>query len=197
MSLLPYASLTHRRRAYRSTADVVLLSTQVASGSASITFSSDITSAYGEYIFRWYNFKPNANNVALQFGINATDGADYNDSPITSTFFQCEHRENDDDQAVNYQTSLDRAAASLVQTLDMAVGDGADESGCGVLQIFNPSNTTYVKQFFAQSHVYHTSDYPKRGFIAGYIDDTTAIDDVKFQPGSGTMDGTFKMWGVK
>jgi hypothetical protein len=180
-----------------STADVVLLSSQTADDASTITFSSGITSTYGEYIFRWYNFKPSGNNIALQFGINATDGADYDDSLITSTFFQTEHRENDDDALVGYQTSVDRAQAALVQTLDMGVGDGADESGCGELHIFNPSSTTYVKHFMAQSHVYHTSDYPKCSFVAGYINDTTAIDDVQFKVGSGTFDGKFKMWGVK
>ena len=41
-----------------STGDVVLLSSQTASNSASISFTSDITSTYGEYIFKFYNINP-------------------------------------------------------------------------------------------------------------------------------------------
>ena len=34
-------------------------------------------------------------------------------------------------------------------------------------------------------------------FVAGYINDTTAIDDINFKMSSGDFDGTIKMWGVK
>ena len=182
-----------------ATADVVLLSTQTADDDSTITFSSDITSTYGEYIFRWYNFSPSGNNISLQWSVNATDGADYDDSAITSTHFQAEHHEGDEagGAAVAYQTAVDRAEQTGFFNLDMSVGDGADESGCGELHLFNPASTTYVKHFICKSHVYHTSNYAKCSFVAGYINDTTAIDDVQFKVGSGTFDGKFKMWGVK
>jgi hypothetical protein len=34
-------------------------------------------------------------------------------------------------------------------------------------------------------------------YIGGYINTTTAIDDIKFQMSTGDFDGTIKMWGVK
>ena len=180
-----------------STASVVLLSTQTADGDSTITFSSDITSTYGEYIFRFYSLDASANNSYFQMGINATDGADYNDSPITSTYFRAEHAESGADSAVSYMTGYDRAQASLVQSLTFGLGDGADESCSGELHLFNPASTTYVKHFYSRINVYQTSDYSVDNFVAGYINDTTAIDDVQFKVASGTMDGTFKMWGVK
>ena len=64
MSLLPYASLTHRRRALRSTGDVVLLATNtITSGTTNSAFTSKITSTYSEYIFRFYNVHPATDNV--------------------------------------------------------------------------------------------------------------------------------------
>ena len=123
-------------------ADVVLLSTQTADDDSTITFSSDITSAYGEYIFRWYNFKPSGNNIGLQWSVNATDGADYDDSNITSTHFQAEHHEGDEGggASVAYQTGIDRAETAGFFNLDMGIGEGAVESGCGVLHLFNGSS---------------------------------------------------------
>ena len=44
--------------------DVVLLSTQTASDSASVSFTSGITSTYGVYIFGFYNIHP-ATDAAL------------------------------------------------------------------------------------------------------------------------------------
>ena len=55
-----------------STGDVVLLSTQTASNSASILFTSDITSTYGEYIFKFYNINPATDAASFGFqGNNA------------------------------------------------------------------------------------------------------------------------------
>ena len=39
--------------------DVVLLSTQTASGADEVDFSSGIDSTYKEYIFKFYNLNPN------------------------------------------------------------------------------------------------------------------------------------------
>ena len=52
-----------------STGDVVLLSSQTASNSAALTFNSGITSAYGEYIFKFYNINPaTGSGVNFSFG---------------------------------------------------------------------------------------------------------------------------------
>ena len=59
-----------------STGDVVLLSTQIGTGVDDITFSSKITSTYGEYIFRFYNLNPETNGDEFAFQVNATDGAE-------------------------------------------------------------------------------------------------------------------------
>ena len=70
-----------------STGDVVLLSSQTASSSASITFSSGITSTYGEYIFKFYNMHPSdTSGPELSFQCNATDSTSY-DETITSVSF--------------------------------------------------------------------------------------------------------------
>jgi hypothetical protein len=43
----------------------------------------------------------------------------------------------------------------------------------------------------------HHDDGARNAFIAGYINTTTAIDDIKFLMNSGNLNGTIKMWGVK
>ena len=182
-----------------STGDVVLLSSQTASNSASITFSSGITSTYGEYIFKFYVVGPATDQVSFTFGVNATDGADYNDSAITSTAFRAYHQESGDATALTYEADNDQAQGTAYQNLSYYLGNAADECVAGTLHLFNPSNTTYVKHFYSQLVVQDGSSdsTQQHTFRAGYINDTTAIDDIQFKMSSGNFDGTIKLWGVK
>ena len=96
-----------------------------------------------------------------------------------------------------YEAGEDQAQGTGYQNIALNVGNGADESCAGTLWLFNPSNTTYVKHFYSTIQELHKDDYSMQVFAAGYINDTTAIDDIQFKMSSGNMDGTIKMWGVK
>jgi len=186
-----------------STADVVLLSSQTASNSASITFTGLMTSTYGEYIFKFYNINPATDGVHFSFQVNATDGADYNDSAITSSFFRAVQEQDANPAELAYITNSDLAQSASFQMLTPSgtTGNGSDESLAGELHIFNPASTTYVKHFYARTSSYYSNHPTVEGimdsFAGGYINDTTAIDDIQFKINSGNFDGTIKMWGVK
>ena len=180
-----------------STADVVLINTITATSDSAISFTSGITSTYGEYIFRFYNMNPETDGAEFQFQVNATDGADYNDSAITSTFFRAYHFESGS-PALGYDSSSDLAQGTGFQTLNLDVTNDADGSVAGELHLFNPASTTYVKHFYAQTvHMYNDPSGTFNNFIGGYINDTTAVDDIRFKFSAGDFDGKIKMWGVK
>ena len=180
-----------------STADVVLLSSQTASGDASITFTGLMTSTYGEYIFKFYNCNPATDSQSFSFQVNATDGADFNDSAITSTYFRHQQIEDGSSTLLGYTDDKDQAQGTSFQPMTVGTGSDTDESCAGELHIFNPSSTTYVKHFIATMNEYHSSIYSMNNYIAGYINDTTAIDDIQFKFASGDFEGKIKMWGVK
>ena len=180
-----------------STGDVVLLYDTDHTNATTVSITSGITSTYGEYIFKFYNINPATDNVQFTFQVNATDGADYNDSAITSTFFRAYHSEAGADPDLNYEAAQDQAQGTAFESLAAAIGNGADESCAGELHLFNPSSTTYVKHFYARFSTYYFNDYAMSHFAAGYINDTTAIDDIQFKMSGGNFDGTIKMWGVK
>ncbi len=180
-----------------STADVVLLSSQTADGDTSITFTGLMTSTYGEYIFKFYNCNPATDSQSFSFQVNATDGADFNDSEITSSYFRYQQNEAGDTTLLSYTDDKDQAQGTSFQPLSVGTGSDTDESCAGELHIFNPSSTTYVKHFIAIMNEAHSSVYTMNSHIAGYINDTTAIDDIRFKFASGNFDGTIKMWGVK
>ena len=179
-----------------STGDVVLLSSQTASNSATISFTSGIDSTYGEYIFKFYNINPATNDIDFTFQTNATDSTSY-DETITSTFFSAEHTEDDATTNLTYHANMDQAQGTAYQIITRGGGSGSDESIAGELHLFNPASTTYVKHFYTRSAMYHSADYAFDVFAAGYINTTTAIDDIQFKMSSGNFDGKIKMWGVK
>ena len=179
-----------------STADVVLLSDQDASNSANIDFTSDITSTYGEYIFKYYNCNPVTDSAVLQVGFNVTGQSDYNEV-ITSAAFTAYNTEGGGSTALAYSGDIDLAQTAGPQPLTAAVGNGGDESCVGELHLFNPASTTYVKHFTFRGTHYQASNHTQTVLGGGYINVTGAISQVRWKMSTGNFDGTIKMWGVK
>jgi len=162
---------------------------------SSVSFTSGIDSTYKLYIFEFININPATDGTFLTFQVNATDGADYNDSAITSSAFRAAHGDGGGMGEAEYLTGDDQAQGTAFQRIGYA-GDGSDEHTSGALFLFNPSSTTYVKHWYSQTMGYN-GDAAWHNFMAGYINDTTAIDDIQFKISSGNFDGKIKMWGVK
>ena len=178
-------------------ASVVLLSSQTATSESTVSFTSGITSAYGEYIFKFYNIGPETDEAEFTFNGSIDSGSNYNVTK-TSSFFQANHKEDDANTEFTYETGEDHAEATEFQTLARNLGSAADESGAGELHLFNPASTTYTKHFYSRV-VDYGGGVPRNwdNYAAGYFNTTSAIDAVQFKMSAGDFDGTIKMWGVK
>ena len=175
----------------------VLLATSTASGSANISFTTGIDSTYDIYKFEFINIHPATDNVDFQFNMSTDAGSNYNVTK-TTTIFRAYNGETSGITALEYQTAADLAQSTAFQSLLTGVGNGADESASGTLTLFNPSSTTYVKHFIANTNNYTASDYSIESFIAGYGNTTSAVNAIRFQMSSGNIDaGTIKMYGIK
>ena len=173
-----------------------LISTSTASNASAVTISSGIDSTYDEYMFVFTDINPATDTANFTFQVNATDGADYNDSAITSTAFEAFHFEDDSNTQLTYLSLGDQAQGTAYQILMYYLGNGSDESGAGTMHLFNPASTTYVKHFYARTQVQLADDRCDDSFYAGYINDTTAIDDIQFKMSSGNFDGVIQMYGI-
>ena len=171
-----------------------LLSTQTASNSASISFTSGIDSTYKEYIFKFININPVSDKADFSFQVNATDSTSYNE-PITSAAFRPYHYENNSATDLAFFTGH-QANGTDEQFIIKDIGNGSDESASGEMHLFNPASTTYVKHFYTVSNSYQGSDITENQRYSGYINTTTAIDDIRFKFNSGNFDGKIKMYGV-
>ena len=175
---------------------MVLISTQTASGSSAISFTSGIDSTYKEYIFKFTDIHPASDNVTFQVGFR--DGSTDYDATKTTTFFRTYHYEGGDNSAaLEYTAAQDLAQSTNFQNISEGTGNDNDQSCSGFLHLFDPSNTTFVKHFIARVHNAHALNFPENIFVAGYCNVTAAIDGVQFKFSSGNIDtGTIKLYGV-
>ena len=175
---------------------MTLISTQTASSSSTISFTSGIDSTYDEYVFKFYDIHPATNTVYFQFNMSIDSGSNYNVTK-TTTFFRARHQEDDGGSALEYRTADDLAQSTSDQRLNVRLGNGNDESFSGELTLFNPSSTTFVKHFISKSNEYGDNDQSDNHFVAGYGNTTSAVNAVRFQMSSGNIDsGVIKLYGI-
>ena len=180
-----------------SAATLVLLSTQTASASATISFTTGLDSTYDEYIFKFINIHPATDAVIFEFNMSTDSGSNYNVTKTTTAFY-AEHDEANTATSLTYSTGSDLAQSTNFQRIAPTVGNGNDECISGSLTIFNPSSTTYVKHFISNINQYHPDNYTMNWYVAGYGNTTSAINAVRFQMSSGNIDdGIIKLYGVK
>jgi hypothetical protein len=180
-----------------SAGTLILLSTQTASASANISFTTGLDSTYDEYIFSFINIHPATDNTDFMFNLSTDGGSNYNVTKTTTTF-QAYHDEADTDTSLNYDTADDLAQSTSFQQLLKNLGTDSDQNSSGTLTLFNPSSTTYVKHFIANGNSYNHNNYTNQNFTAGYANTTSAVNAVRFQMSSGNIDdGIIKLYGVK
>jgi len=176
---------------------LTLLSTQTASNSATISFTTGLDSTYDEYIFKFINVRPATDSVKFQFNMSTDAGSNYNVTK-TTTVFTAQHGEDGTDASLDYRTTFDLAQSTSFQFLTDNIGNGADESCAGSISLFNPSSTTYVKHFISNVNLYYQANYSINTFSAGYGNTTSAVNAIQFNMSSGNIaDGIIKLYGVK
>ena len=164
-------------------------------GSSSVVFDS----TYPIYVIKYINvFSSSGQNIAMNF---TTDGSNYNVN-IQSATFVAEHTEDDSTQArLTYSSGYHEQLGTDQVVFNINKGglrDATDSSGSGEIHIFNPSSTTYVKNFISRAN--SMSEYPGStdNFCSGYANTTSAVTGVRFHAlSSNTISGTFKLYGLK
>jgi hypothetical protein len=179
-----------------ATGNMVLLSSQTASNSAAISFTTGINSTYKEYQFWFVDIHPRNDCSAFLFNLSTDSGSNYNVTK-TSTNFRSYHGEGGAGGALTYQTGADLAQSTAFQSFgETSIGSGADYSLAGSMSLFNPASTTYVKHFIATTQNVLCADYSVNSFTAGYGNTTSAINAIQFKMDTGNFDGDILMYGI-
>ena len=175
---------------------MTLISTQTASSSSTISFTSDIDDTYKEYVFKFYDIHPATDGAYLTFQADTGTNTSYNQT-ITSNFFYAQHDEADTGPALAYATTRDLAQSTSFQPISLSINNDNDSNYAGTLQIFDPSSTTFVKNFISVSNEYGNGDLSYASYAAGYFNTTTALTRFQFKFASGDIDaGVIKLYGI-
>ena len=173
-----------------------LISTQTASGSANISFTSGIDSTYDEYWFIINNCHPSTNTGGIFINFSTDSGSNWNVTKTTSDFIT-QHSENNVTTELRYG-NYDLAQSTSDQALCKNVYTGNDECVSGIVKLYNPSSTTYVKHFLSITNSVFASARSWQHFVGGYCNTTSAINGVIFRFDTVNIDdGTIQMFGVK
>jgi len=172
-----------------------LISTQTASSSSTISFTSGIDSTYDSYVFKFYDIHLVTDGAEFQFQADTGTNTSYNQT-ITSTYFLAEHNEGDSSASLSYQTNRDLAQSTSFQDFGVDVGTDNDQCSAGFLNIFNPSSSTFVKHFTGTLQQAHQNDLSLVGYVAGYFNTATPLTRFQFKASSGNFDGVIKLYGI-
>lgn len=172
------------------------ISSQTASSSSSLSFTSGIDSTYDAYEFHFINVQPWNYAPNFTFQVNAVGQTGFNET-ITSTYFYAYHSESGASSALIYEVNWDQSQGTQTQNLTGQLENNNDSGLSGVLTLYAPSSTTYVKHWTCRTNGVQASPQSQDVFTAGYINTTSAIDEISFQMTSGNIYlGTIHMYGV-
>jgi hypothetical protein len=176
---------------------ITLISSQTASASASINFTTGIDSTYKAYKFVLVNCHPSNNDIQFDVNLSSDGGSNYNVTK-TTTFFRAQHTEAGTGDSLTYDVNADLAQSTGSQRLGFNLGNGNDESLSGTFTIFNPASTVYVKHFIATTNLYDDGNLTRNCYMAGYGNTTSAVNAIQFKMTSGNIDdGTIYLYGIK
>jgi hypothetical protein len=180
---------------------ITFISSQTASASASLSFTSGLDSTYKAYKFVFSNISRGAGGAYLRINFSTDGGSNYNVTK-TSSAFLAYHDEGDTSTSLAYEGGgVDLAQETGDQIISYDQSTDADSASNGSLTLFNPSSTVYVKHFISRSNsasggigFYYSSDLN----VGGYCNTTSAINAVRFRMSTGNISsGTIYMYGIK
>ena len=111
---------------------LVLISTQTASSSSSLSFTSGIDSTYKEYIFKFINIHPATDAVSFQFNFSADGGSNYNVTK-TTTAFLAYHGEGGGYGTLSGDSGYRLAQSTNYQDINERTGGDNDQGVSGYL----------------------------------------------------------------
>ena len=165
-----------------------LLSEQIASNVASVTFASGIDSTYDEYEIHLYDVKPVTDNVTLNM-LTSADGSSFASGASTYKAAMVSRESSN--------TSVSGANENTAIVLAASQGNATNEYGVsGTVSLYQPSVAHYVKVGVRVVGTYlDGSLYMRNGFAERQA--AAVVTAVRFSFSSGNIaSGTFRLYGI-
>ena len=174
------------------------------------TLDSGIDSTYDMHIFEVINAHSHGSEGTqqnLQFAVNATNTADYDDILIDAGFTTLYHDEDDSGYGGFSSNDATRNTVQVAGYANLTTygGNDADQSSNGQIIFWGLGSTSYEKHYVSQFSTQAGHDAliinDTRGAIQGKDggsgNTTAAIDDFNFKfKAGGNISATIKVWGM-
>ena len=174
-----------------------------ASGDSNLAFvngASDVVldSTYKEYVFSFVDIHPSANQADFGFNLSIDGGSNYNVTK-TSTFFLATQSEGAS-ASFEYNAGFDSTQSTGEEKIAVDTGHDNDECNAGFLHLYDPASSVFVKHYMSRFHSYNgyaVVAYADSHFVGGYRNTTSAVNAIRFQWDSGTIDlGSICLYGI-
>ena len=174
-----------------------------ASGSATLDFLNGASSVvfdgtYKKYLFTFKDIHLATNGQYLSFQVDIGTSTSY-DIGVTSSIFKAYHKEDGSAAALGYDTGSDQGQGTAFQRLSSDLISDNDACIGGILEIYDPANTTHTKQWMARTNtmVDGSPPYSEERNYAGFFNTTYALTRVRFKSTSGNIDaGDICLYGI-
>lgn len=170
-----------------SSGNLVLISSQVASASADLTFTSGIT-GYLNYVLEYTGVVVSNNNATLYARLSSDGGATY----IATGY--------ENAGIVSTTSAIFQAISNTTTQIQLMDGIlvGAGLATNGQCTFYGLNSSTLNKYFYSNSgfRIGFDSSFAYRA-SSGELASTTAMNALKVTVDAGTFSGTFKLYGVR
>ena len=178
-----------------------LLSTQTASNNTDVAFTTQLTSTYDLYCFKWIECQSVSDETSFSFnGSDDTSSHVYNVSKVSSFYFTWNAASGGSPALTQWSTGqLGRGTG--YQRLNMGTDDVINRpaaSCSGELWLFEPANTTKITHWISVGTGVDSTPGVYGVYTGGYFDIAGAITAINFQqwsPSTG-FNGTIKLYGI-
>lgn len=176
-----------------SSGALVFLESHTASSSATLDFTTAISSTYETYKIEFVDLLPANNNVNLLMRVGTGGGPTY-DSGANYAWFENTHRNGGGDTnqgATSGATSMQLAGDGV------GVSNSANFGVSGSITFANPNSAIYKKHWGQMWWYYDTGADPVLNIVMGTYRSTTAVTALRFLMSSGNISsGTIRVYGV-
>jgi hypothetical protein len=170
----------------------VLLSSQAVAGAANVLFNGYLSATYDNYIIMFEGFAPSTDATWMQALVGTGAGPTYqttNYEGNTHSFAnQTDYYFND-----SGTTALDIS----YNNASFPAMSNTNQSANGMISIFGVNNANYKGITNRLTFKNRRSSTFGEGGCGGVWKGTTVLTSIKIQQNSGTITGTFKLYGVK
>ena len=138
---------------------------------------------------------PSTDAARLDFQGSTNGGSSYG-VELSSTAYTAYQPESGNG-TLTYASSRDQGSGTTFQELSSGIGTDNDQNAAGILYLYSPASTTYMKNWCSRTNTYEASNYSQEYFMSGFFNTASAINAIRFQMHTGNIDdGTIKMYGI-